>query len=745
MKKIINFTTIISLICVFALFSGCSGTAFIASDKFDEKFEAHNEASFVAATNDKYELLWDSVNKRILLKDRESGRIWSNVPNSALEPKYDSNGNQISNNAQLEASIMIEYIDPDTQNLKNLNGYVKALKKNNYLIEKIDNGFTLTYYFEKEQISIPVTYTLGDEFISVTIDPLKITESDNKIYSVSISPFFCGIENGNGGYLFIPSGSGAIVYADESLEASRTYSDSVYGNDLQRYPVNQIKTSVNESVYLPVFGSVSADGNGVCGIITSGAGAASVELNYGNSNIGYSTVYPKFELRGYQNATALVTTFKYESRIYSDYMMSSKIGVRFYPLNAENSSLTGMADVYRNYLFENYKMKEESGASLLNIKIIGGATIKKSFLGVPYSTLYATATTDETKSIISDIVNTTGEKPNVELVGFGISGTNISKLAGGYTVSKKLGGKEGMNELSNWCEENNIPLYFDFDLISFAKSGVGFSSVFDTAQAVNKRTTYQKSYSIGTKSPMVIKGRYYLIKRSLIKKSAEKALEATKKMSLNGVALGSISSNAYSDYSDQQYFCKGNIAEDISEVIKSFENKKVLVSSANDYAAAVASAIFDVPTTSSKELTFDCDVPFYQMVFKGYKPMSSASLNLAPDSKSLILRCAETGLGLQYTLTNNYSLQLKDNTDGNFYATVYNDVKPYIEESVNSYRKCFDLLKNAKIINYDIVSKNVRKTTFDNGVTIWVNYGSKAYLSEDGEVPSEGYKLVEEA
>ena len=248
MKKIKSFTTIISLICVFALLSGCGGTAYIASAKFDEKFEAHNEPSFVAAENDKYALMWDLENKRILLKDRESGRIWSNVPNSALEPKYDSDGSQISNNAQLEAPITIEYIDPDTQNLRNLNGYTGALKKDNYSIQKTENGFTLTYYFEKEQISIPVTYTLGDEFISVTIDPLKITESENKIYSVSISPFFCGIENDNGGYLFIPSGSGAIVYADEVLEASRTYSDFVYGNDLQRYPVNQIKTSVNGSV-----------------------------------------------------------------------------------------------------------------------------------------------------------------------------------------------------------------------------------------------------------------------------------------------------------------------------------------------------------------------------------------------------------------------------------------------------------------------------------------------------------------
>lgn len=742
MKKIRNFAAIISLICVFALLSGCGGTAQL---KFDENFEAKKEASFTAAEKGKYALMWDSENKRILLKDRENGRVWTNVPQTALEPRYDSDGDRIANNAQLEAPIMIEYIDPETQNPRIANGYTGSLKKNDYAIEKTDGGFTLTYYFEKEQISVPVTYTLGDGYISVSVDPTKIAENENKIYSVSISPFFCGIENSGGGYLFIPSGSGAIVYADEILEASRTYSAPVYGEDLERYPLRQIKDSLKESVYMPVFGSVSANGEGVCGIITSGEGAASVELNYGNSNIGYSTVYPKFELRGYQNATALVTTWKQESRVYADCLMSSKAEVRFYPLSGENASLTGMADVYRDYLFEKYNMKEESADSLLNIKILGGAQIKKSFLGVPYSTMYPITTAEQAKSIIEDIADTAGTKPNVELVGFGNSGTDIAKIAGGYTVSKKLGGEKGMSELSEWCKENDVPLYFDFDLISFAKSGLGFSTVFDTAQATNRRTTYQKTYSIGTKSPVIKKGNYYLIKRSLIAKSAEKALNAAEKMSLDGVALGSISSNAYSDYSEQKYYSKGNIAEDISAVINSFGDKKVLVNSANDYAAAVASAIFEVPTTSSKESAFDCDVPFYQIVFKGYKPMSSASLNLAPDADDLLLRCAETGLGLQYTLTESYSVQLKDNTDGNYYATVYNDMKPYIEKTVNSYKECFNQLQNAKIIGYEIISNDIRKTVFDNGTAVLVNYGSETYSSEVGEIPAGGYKLVKEA
>ena len=737
---------IIPLICMILTLTGCGGSVLTVPTKFDKNFKTEQYKSFTAAENEQYLLKWDGDNKRVVLQDKISGQAWSNVPSQAMSPRYDEDGDVVSNNAQLEASITVEYIDPETQNLKNINGYIAALKKGNYNIEKISNGFVLTYFFEKEEISVPVTYTLGDDYISISVDPTKVTENENKIYSVSVAPFFCGIANGENGYLFIPSGSGAIIYADDILETSRSYSTPVYGQDYQIYPEGQLSPSVKESVYLPVFGSVSKNGEGVCGIITSGEGAASIELNHGNSKIGYSTVYPKFALRGYQNATALITTWKYESRIYSDELASYKMSVRYYPLKNENASLVGMADTYRGYLSEKYDMTSHNDDKLLNIKIYGGAMVEKSLFGVPYSTIFPTTTTAEAQKIIEDIINETGITPNVNLFGFTESGTDVGELAGGYSASEKLGGNDGISKLSKWCSENSVPLYFDFDLVSFSKSGNGFSTVFDTAIATNKRTTNQKTYNIGTKSVDLAGKSYFLLKRSLIEKSADKALKVSESMSLNGVALNSISNCAYSDYVDQKYFNKGNMAEDVTAIINKFTSvgKNVMVNSPNEYAAANATVIYDTPTISSKESIFDADVPFYQIVFKGYKPMSSASINLIPDADDSILQCIETGLGLQYTLSNNYSVLLKENKTGNFYASVYKDIKEYLINSVSGYQECFDLVKNAKITNYEILSNKVRKTTFDNGVMIYVNYDDKDFTVADGLVNANGYLLVKE-
>ena len=734
-----------SLSLVLCMLTGCGSNAISGVAEYNKDVKTRKEDTFTAAENGTYSLVWDGEHRRILLKDKTNGRVWSNVPSEALVPVLDEDGDEKANNPLLEAPILVEYIDPETQNLKNLNGYTGSLKKNSYIIEKLDNGFKITYRFKKEEISVPVTYTLGDGFVEISVDPKNVEENENKIYSVSIAPFFTGVKNGSGESIFIPSGSGAVIYADDVYDSTRSYSTPVYGNDLEVYLPDQIETSVKESCYLPVFGSYGKNG-GVCGVITSGGGAASIELNYGNSKIGYSAVYPKFALRGYQNAVALLTTWKWESRIYSDNIMSQKAAVRFYPLNGSSASLTGMADIYRDYLKGTYGLTETKSETALNIKILGGAEIKKSALGIPYNSLYAATTAAQAKDIIEDIKNSTGIKPNVQLVGFGKNGTNIKKIAGGYTVSGKFGGIKGIAELADYCRKNGVGLYMDFDIITFSKSGLGFSAVFDTAMGTNRRTTSQQVYNPGTKSAAVT-GSRVLIKRSLLSKSAEKTLEAANKMSLDGVALSSLSAASYSDYSEQKYFGAGKMAEDVSAVLNLFSKngKNVLVSSANGYAAAASTVIYDTPTTSSKEKLFDCDVPFYQIVFKGYKPMSSSSLNLSPDSDNLLLRCAETGIGLQYTLSHSYSVALRKNTEVPFYASVYSDLKPYITEVLKDYAEYYGTVGNAEIIGYEIISPAVRKTVFSNKTAVIVNYGDSDYSAGDTVVPAGSYKLIKEA
>ena len=76
-----------------------------------------------------------------------------------------------------------------------------------------------------------------------------------------------------------------------------------------------------------------------------------------------------------------------------------------------------------------------------------------------------------------------------------------------------------------------------------------------------------------------------------------------------------------------------------------------MATSANIYAAVAADIITDVPVSSDKGYAFVEDVPFYAMVFKGYVPMTTESINLAISPEKAILGAVEGGIGLNYTLT----------------------------------------------------------------------------------------------
>lgn len=741
MKKYIRILTLCLAVLCIVLSTGCSSVSkFESIPVYNEDMKFTRPSGFIAAQNERFSLEWDSENRRVLLLDKTSGKTWSNVPEALLEERLDESGDKITNNVQIEAPIIVEYYESDTQNVKNANGYTASLKKNSFSVEKTEKGMKVTYAFKKEQFSVPVYYELEKDHITVTIKPQEISELKNRVYGVTVAPFSCSVKNKEGGYLFVPSGSGALIYANKDEEIVQSYSAPVYGDDLQRYPKNRIVASNSQNINLPVFGSAEKNGVGCMGIITSGAGSAYINVNYGNANIGYSSVYPKFNLRGYQNATALVTTWKWESQVYAQALGSTPVTVAYYPLLGEQASYMGMAEVYRNYLIEKYSLDAKTEDNLLSVKLLGGTYIKKSALGVPYSSMFSTTNLSQAKEIVSDITNTLGVSPTVNLVGYGDNGLNVGKIGGGYTINSAFGGRKGFDELNKYCKETNTDLFMDFDIISYSKSGKGFSKITDSALAPNYRATTQLRYNVGNKSASS-KNSFYLIRRELIPTAVDKLISTANNLNIRGVALDLVSRVNYSDYREQKYFAGGLIESDISSQLKRVKEsgKNVMVTSANDYAAAVADIICEAPHVSNKDTIFNEEIPFYQIVFKGYVPMTGGSLNLAVNEQDYILRCAQVGSGLMLTLSYDYTDKLQGTYPDMFYASVYADVKDNALKTVKDYSEFYNKVKGAEISDYQVISKSLCKTVFSNGVSVYVNYSDNDITSGDVTVPAKSY------
>ena len=144
------------------------------------------------------------------------------------------------------------------------------------------------------------------------------------------------------------------------------------------------------------------------------------------------------------------------------------------------------------------------------------------------------------------------------------------------------------------------------------------------------------------------------------------------------------------------------------------------------------------PSSDSGFSTIDVQVPFYRMVFKGITSISSESVNISSNPRTELLRAAETGCGLLYTVIGDYDAKLRL-SDSSFAKSVYSDNK---EKIISDYNEICDLLSkvsNTSVKKHEILSNGVNKTVFENDVTVIVNYTDNAVETSLGTVEANGF------
>lgn len=683
--------------------------------------------------NDNLKMDWDSDYCRVSITDKRTGKTIGTTPTEALENQVGEDGMPKAVHPMLNSPITVEYLDPESYEIKQLTAYIDSISEENVSAKKTDNGISITYYFDDYSIAIPVEFVLREDDLVVTVDADGIEEGDYKVVSVAIAPFMDGIKNTEqNGYLFVPSGSGAIIYPSERGDVSETLSMEVYGNDADRNLESEHKLSNEESVHMPVFGSKNGD-NAVCGIIEENAECASIEVILGAKNIGYSAVYPKFAVRGYQWVKPKRNKVTYV-QLYSDNLISGKLSVSYKLLSGDEAGYTGMANTYRDYLIKKYDMSSLNKEAAISLTVLGGTNIKNSFLGVPYNDFYAATTLKQAEQIINSVSEKAENNLAVNFSGFGESGLYPGSVAGGYKVNGKLGSLKQMSELQNRLKQAGISSYMNFDLVYFTNGA-------SKAQSANGQTTFKYPYLVWSGKRDRAFSLYYLIQRSKLNEYSEKLVKKSEKVGLSGIALESLSSVSWSDYRNPEYNIKSGMAKDAGKVFADIEKSGISAASvnANDYAAANSSYIFGTPVVSSEYRLFSEDIPFYQMVFKGYKQMSVPAVNLAEDKDIRILKAVESGCALGFEVAYSYDTKLLESSYPNFYATKYENVEPMIESAADRLKDYYKSVSGAAIKNHRILENGLRQTVFSSGVSVTVNFSDKAVDFGDISIPAKDF------
>jgi len=731
-KKLICM--ILCLVQLVLILSGCE----VYTETEEGKPLKLKKESFVpsgtVAESDGLRLEWDGDRYALLIYNEEDELVWSSMPKEQYTDDLYGGGVK----RFIESPLIIECKPVNGTGVSTINSYSGAYENGRIYSFLIENGIQLLYCFDDQCIAVPVEFRLINGYLDVSVNVDKIYESGYELYRIHLLPYASSVNNLKENKIFVPDGSGMVMYCDEDRQP-RIYSGRVYGED--KSATSEYSFTNTEKVKLPLCAVTDKDYT-YCTIIDKGEESAEINAIAGDADLCYSYAFPVFTLRG-SEAIGLAQGFGAVmiGSQYSALAKGNKVGFRTIIMEGNDDNFTKTAEVYRKYLEEEKKLEKKSEETDIYLDLPMAASKREFIFGVPNTAVKSVTSYDQAAGIIKELSEKTDCTLSVRLSGIQSGGLDVTEVAGGYETESVLGNDDQLAALLKVAKENKVKLFPDFDISRLSESGGGFNVNTDTATSATSMKAAQYFYSVSTGGAVQNAYEYYLLSPENLPKAAEELLPNLKEMGFAGVSHNIVGNTCYGDYKKPENYVGLSYSENVQKLSQVYDKQKISImyDSANQYAATEADYIINSPVNSSEFITEDEWIPFYQMVFKGYVPMSGASLTLSDNIRKDFLRSVQCGTGLYFTLcgteTSSYSSSIFDTLS----AGSFTDRKDTVLKIVEEGKGALGAVKGAAISDFEMLAKGVYKTVFSNGVQITVNYNSYDYEADGVSIKAENF------
>jgi len=665
----------------------------------------------LAAENGKMALYYNKDGD-IALVDKKTGEAWWSSPINV-----DAAAGKAAQKTKLKSSMTMTFAQPSKRNTTDQNSADMKVKCK-VAVNKVSDGLELKYVYGNASITVPVTYTLHDDYLGVSVDTAGIIEedSDKIVTKLCLMGAFGAAEPTEKGYYVVPDGSGAIINFNNGKMNYKAYQGVVYGRNIT--PVETTKPAVTQNVYLPMYGIVKGN-SGMMVVADKGDTCATINAYVtGQQKTSYNACYFDFEIRtddeylmgGDANPLAV-----YEKRG----ILVPEIEVRYYPVSNDDKSdidYVDIADKYRDYLTGEQGVTKSAAAdkAALYIDLYGAVMKQETVLGIPVMMQHETTSFSEARDILE------------RLKGLGVDNMVVNynqwttadikeKVADDAKPASKLGGKKAFKKLKEYAEENGIALYPGVDNLTF-ESGNGYFTMTDTAIRVSNAYSRQIEYDLAHG----VENKFYdaisLLSPRKYEKMFKNLAKSYSKAGIGNISLGSATTVIYGDYgkkSVSREMFKYNLQTYLEELKGSVGS--ILADGANAYTLKYVDHVSNVPLNSSKFDIFDKEIPFYQIVMSGLKPVSTTAVNGDAQVADLMLRAIAVGSNLRFDFVAETADELKDTHYDKLY---YANYEYWIDDAAACYDFAEQILSKtagSTITEYNVLSDTKIETVYENG------------------------------
>ncbi|SFS60332.1 DUF5696 domain-containing protein [Paenibacillus sp. BC26] len=601
-----------------------------------------------------------------------------------------------------------------------------------------ENGAEAAASDEQAAFTIPVEYALDADQFVVSIAAKDVRYSPEfPLASVQLLKHFGAATDKKQGYIFVPDGSGALIQLNNKKLSAEPFNMPVYGEDGTFDVKERVVTS--SPVRLPVFGLKQND-HALLGIIEDGDALSSVLADISGRHDSYNTVNAEFQFVAMDYYTLSSGTKTSSVPMFQQQPYQGDLRVRYSFLSGSAADYVGMAGAYRNYLIDKYKLKkldEQANAPFI-LEVEGAFRKKKSFLGIPYSATESLTTYDEAGSMLK-LLKTQGiDTIALRYVGWFNDGIRHSSPKD-VELEGALGGKKGLQRLIDYTKQNGVGLYPD---VAFLEKYKGAK---DSADLLDRRSAAVYNYNPVMYVQDSDSFSHYKLSPNKLPSTVDAFMNDYAKFGISGLSLRDMGNEVNSDFDPQasvdRQAARNTILRETDKLKQ--QSGRLMISGGNAYTLPYADIVVHAPTSSNRLNITDEDVMFYQIALHGYVDLAGAPFNMDgyQNPRASMLKALETGSNIYYAWYYNEASVVKDTAYNDLYALHYAD---WFDEAAQLYNEANPILKqvrNQVITGHRNLADRVVETTFENGMTIIVNYNQTAVQVNGMEIGAESYRV----
>lgn len=595
---------------------------------------------------------------------------------------------------------------------------------------------------DKPVFNINVIYRLEGEDLVVEI-PLQEMEFKDElpIYSVCPLPYFGAGGTEEEGYILVPEGGGAVIRFNNQKVSQSSYFSRLYGWDMA---LRRDAVVHNTRSYFNAFGIANGDDSVLC-IMEEGTAYAAVRADISGKANSYNYVNALYSVCLREQYIMDSTGSNSAIYVYQKDLPDETLTQRYRFIHS--SDYTDMAKEYQSYLKEKndgFLTKREDTSTPVAVEIVGAVDKVKQVLGVPVSRPLRLTTFKEAETIIRQLTEQGMDNMSVKLTGWCNGGMN-QKILKRVKPLSELGGKKALKSMIGAAESLGVDVYLD-GVTHYANNSNlldGFFSYADAAKLISKEMAELHPYSAVTFAERENWKTYFLLHTELAAQMAENLTSFAAKYDA-GVSFRDTGRDLSADYYRKKTYSRQAVLELQRESLKKLADsgQNVMINMGNDYALPYADMVTNMNLQGSQYTLLDEFVPFYELAVHGYVNYTGESLNLAGNMEDELLRSAEYGAGLSFTLMQESAFALQKTLYTEYYGADYNAWHDRMLEIYNRYNSELGHVFCQEMTGHEVLAPGLSCTTYEDGTKVYVNYNYEDMETPSGRVPARDYMTV---